>query len=61
MSENTEPKCSVCGRHRAADDSDYTPMQAIFGQPFGWFSGDDGEFCPECFTKLFERGNGACS
>lgn len=47
-------KCSLCQRERGIqgmDAYDYTPMQAITGQPMGWYSGDDGELCPECMTK----------
>lgn len=52
-------KCSICGRERTlADAYDYNPIQAITGQPFGWYSGDDGEICPEDFTKLMRLGNG---
>jgi hypothetical protein len=29
------------------DSYDYSPVQVITGQPFGWYSGDDGEICPE--------------
>lgn len=56
------PKCSVCQRERTLGDAehsmdayDYSPMQVITGQPLGWYSGDDGEVCPECMTK-FIRG-----
>ena len=52
-------KCSVCGRERTlADANDYNPIQAITGAPLGWYSGDDGEICPEDFTKLMRLGNG---
>jgi hypothetical protein len=46
------PKCSLCRRERTINDAyDYNPLQAITGQPLGWYSGDDGEVCPECMTK----------
>lgn len=52
------PVCSLCHRARTLGDPlhpmdsyDYTPMQAMTGQPFGWYSGDDGEVCPECMRK----------
>lgn len=52
-------KCSICGRERTLDDAyDYNPIQALTGKAFGWYSGDDGEICPECFTKLMRIGNG---
>jgi hypothetical protein len=50
------PKCSSCQRERdikrPMDAYDYNPLQAITGQPFGWYSGDDGEVCPECMTSM---------
>lgn len=46
------PKCSLCGRERTLGDAyDYNPIQAMTGRPLGWYSGDDGEVCPECMTK----------
>lgn len=45
--------CQQCGRARTDDDwDDYSPMQVVFGAPLGWYSGDDGEICGECMTKL---------
>lgn len=48
------PTCSICQRARTMgegahkmDAYDYNPMQVITGQPLGWYSGDDGEVCPE--------------
>lgn len=48
-------KCSLCRRERTMGDSehpmdayDYSPIQALTGQPLGWYSGEDGEVCPEC-------------
>lgn len=51
------PKCSLCGRERTIDDAyDYNPLQAMTGKPLGWYSGDDGEVCPECMTtKVMNR------
>lgn len=49
------PTCSVCQRERGLtgmDAYDYTPLQVITGQPLGWYSGDDGEVCPEDMTKM---------
>lgn len=37
--------CGICGRERTPADKDYSPMQAITGQPCGWYSADDGEIC----------------
>lgn len=55
----TPPTCSLCKRDRTLGDPaypmdayDYTPMQVLTGQPLGWYSGDDGEVCPECMTKM---------
>jgi len=46
------PKCAMCGRERTFRDAyDYNPLQVVTGQPLGWYSGDDGEVCPECMTK----------
>lgn len=48
----TVPVCSSCRRERTlADAYDYNPIQVVTGQPLGWYSGDDGELCPECMTK----------
>ncbi|ORA23432.1 hypothetical protein BST13_35275 [Mycobacterium aquaticum] len=47
------PKCSSCHRERTLNDAyDYNPLQVVTGQPLGWYSGDDGEVCPECMTKM---------
>lgn len=46
------PTCGLCRRERTlADAYDYNPIQAITGKPLGWYSGSDGEMCPECMTK----------
>lgn len=51
MNETTT--CLQCGRPRTEDDwEDYSPMQVIFGGALGWYSGDDGEICGDCMTKL---------
>ena len=39
-------------------EQDYHPIQVFTGGPFGWFSGDSEEMCPECFTKLMGKANG---
>jgi hypothetical protein len=53
------PTCSVCKRERTLghgehkmDAYDYSPMQVLSGQPVGWYSGEDGELCPEDMHKL---------
>lgn len=55
MSATPEPPtCSLCRRRRGLDGMDaydYNPAQVITGKPLGWYSGDDGEVCPECMTK----------
>ena len=54
MSAPEMPKCVMCGRYRGIegmDAYDYNPVQVITGQPLGWYSGDDGEMCPECMTE----------
>jgi hypothetical protein len=52
------PVCAMCSRERTVGDDDhpmdaydYNPIQAMTGRPLGWYSGDDGEVCPECMTK----------
>ena len=52
-------KCSICQRERTLGDGehpmdayDYHPAQVIMGKPLGWYSGDDGEVCPEDMTKM---------
>lgn len=49
-------KCDRCARRRGLDDPDYSPAQAMFGQPLGWYSGDDGEFCGECLEAIIRPG-----
>jgi hypothetical protein len=56
--ESLTSKCSMCQRQRAfadpehpMDSYDYSAVQVLTGQPLGWYSGDDGEVCPECMTK----------
>ena len=51
------PVCSMCRRQRTLGDGehpmdsyDYSPLQMLTGKPLGWYSGDDGEVCPECMT-----------
>lgn len=47
------PVCAECGRERTASDvRDYTPIQFITGQPLGWYSGSDGEFCGDCIAAI---------
>lgn len=46
------PTCSLCRRERTiADCYDYNPLQVVTGSPVGWYSGDDGEVCPQCMAK----------
>ena len=46
-------KCSSCGRERTIEDvNDYTPMQVVMGAPLGWYSGSDGEMCPEDVERV---------
>lgn len=61
--EFSKPKCSMCQRERTVGDPehkmdvyDYTPLQAITGAPFGWYSGDDGQVCPEDMEKTIRGG-----
>ncbi|MEU4386602.1 hypothetical protein [Promicromonospora sp. NPDC023805] len=50
------PTCGSCGRERGLQDPyDYNPIQALTGYPLGWYSGDDGEICPQCMTELTTR------
>lgn len=51
--------CSLCRRERTLDDAyDYHPLQVVTGRALGWYSGDDGELCPECLTKTLRSANG---
>ena len=56
MKEKSMSTCSSCNIERSTEP-DYSPIQAITGQPFGWYSGDDGEMCPACFTDIFDTAN----
>jgi hypothetical protein len=50
------PTCGSCGRERGLQDPyDYNPIQVLTGVPLGWYSGDDGEICPQCMTELMRR------
>lgn len=52
------PKCGMCPRERTPQDAlDYSPIQVVTRQPLGWYSGDDGEICPECMAQLLGRTN----
>jgi hypothetical protein len=60
---NAVPTCSLCRRERTLGDGDhpmdaygYTPIQVLTGQPFGWYSGDDGEVCPEDMERTMRGG-----
>lgn len=57
------PTCAMCKRQRTLGDDehpmdayDYNPIQAMTGRPLGWYSGDDGEVCPECMTRTIRGG-----
>jgi hypothetical protein len=51
-----EQVCAECGKVRDGEP-EYNAIQAITGQPLGWYSGDDGEFCPDDIAKLMNLGN----
>lgn len=52
-STHTIPTCIRCGRERTLQDAyDYNPLQVVTGQPLGWYSGDDGELCADCMTRM---------
>lgn len=58
--EQNQPRitCQLCGRERGIngmDAYDYNPLQVVTGRPLGWYSGDDGEMCPECLTRTLNR------
>lgn len=55
--ESTTPICQICGRKRTPADFDYSPLQVVRGERFGWYSGSDGEICPEDFGKMFAQAN----
>jgi hypothetical protein len=45
--------CGACRRERTLlDVYDYNPLQVLTGAPLGWYSGDDGEICPQCLVEL---------
>lgn len=43
--------CSICQCVRTTEH-DYSPLQVLMGQPLGWYSGSDGEICPEDMSKM---------
>ena len=45
-------KCDLCGRERTKEDQEYNPIQVVTDRPIGWYSGKDGEICPEDMTKI---------
>ena len=58
------PTCTQCQRIRyerfedglhPMDAYDYSPLQVITGQSVGWYSGDDGDMCPECMAEVLSR------
>lgn len=53
-------KCSMCGRERTPEDHDYNPVTQVLmlrSEPMGWYSGDDGEMCPEDMVKMMTQAN----
>lgn len=54
--ETDEIKCDECGKVRT-NEPDYTPIQAIMGNPLGWYSGKDGELCPPHIAYLMNMAN----
>lgn len=55
---NPSPECNICHRKRTLhgwDAYDYNPMQVVMNNPLGWYSGNDGEICPECMTKMIRN------
>lgn len=57
------PRCGLCQRERTLGNSehpmdayDYNPLQVLTGQSLGWYSGDDGEICPEDMEKMVRGG-----
>jgi hypothetical protein len=62
MTEFQPQKCSICQRERTLGDGeyqmdsyDYSPIQVVTGKPLGWYSGDDGEVCPEDMAKMIRN------
>ena len=50
------PTCGMCNRERTIQDAyDYHPIQVLTDKPLGWYSGEDGEVCPECMTSLVDN------
>jgi len=49
------PICGLCKRERKPEDKDYSVIQWLNGLPLGWYSGKDGEVCPECMTDMMMR------
>ena len=53
------PTCSICKRERTLegmDAYDYNPIQVVTGKPLGWYSGEDGEICPEDMERSLRGG-----
>lgn len=51
-----EQVCDDCGKTRT-NEPEYSALQALTGQPLGWYSGDDGEICPADMAKLMNMSN----
>lgn len=56
MIDPNEIICMECGKART-DEPDYSPMDLILGRSPGWYSGDDGQLCPDCMAALFGTAN----
>lgn len=39
------------------DEPEYSFLQPALGKPLGWYSGDDGEFCPRHIAGMLALGN----
>jgi hypothetical protein len=55
----SETKCSQPGCDAVKNPliPDYSPVQLMTDQALGWYSGDDGEFCPQHIAELVAMGN----
>lgn len=55
MSNASKEICEECGRERREDEPGYNPLAFAFTGAVGWYSGDDGVLCTECFKKAVNR------
>lgn len=49
--------CTKCGRERTDKDHEYNYVNVMLRGLVGWFSGEDGGFCPEDMTKMMNTSN----